>query len=403
MNTYNNFLIVGANFNNKGAQSMLFITMDEIKKRFPDANIFFASNEKRDLSNYNFRYIYTSDTSKNLALGKKVVFSFCKSVAKDVIKTILGKRWNTWMFLDFKKVMNDIDVIVDVSGFNLGKKWDAYTQEFYLDNIRLARKFNIPIYLMPQSFGPFDYSPADQYLVKELGQELPNAKLIFAREQEGYQQLLDTFSLDNVVKSTDLVLQNTGVNLKNIYKKVPKLNIPDVKIGAVGIVPNNQCFVHGDRSRNLEIYKKVIETLLGMRKIVYIFRHSAEDLEIVREIAKIFDNRVIILDNDFSCFEYDEFIKQFDFIICSRYHGVVHAYRNCVPSILLGWAVKYKELAELLDQGEYSFDITDASLIVSNVVAAVKKMCVEYKNESETIRINLEKIQLDNCFEKAFR
>lgn len=33
-------LIVGANFENKGAQSMLFITVDEIKKRIPDGEVF---------------------------------------------------------------------------------------------------------------------------------------------------------------------------------------------------------------------------------------------------------------------------------------------------------------------------------------------------------------------------
>lgn len=31
-------LIVGANFENKGAQSMLFITVDELKKRMPGLN-----------------------------------------------------------------------------------------------------------------------------------------------------------------------------------------------------------------------------------------------------------------------------------------------------------------------------------------------------------------------------
>ena len=34
-------LIVGANIENKGAQSMLFITVDEIKKRIPDGEVFF--------------------------------------------------------------------------------------------------------------------------------------------------------------------------------------------------------------------------------------------------------------------------------------------------------------------------------------------------------------------------
>ena len=35
-------LITGANFNNKGAQSMLFVTVDEIRKRIPDCEIYFG-------------------------------------------------------------------------------------------------------------------------------------------------------------------------------------------------------------------------------------------------------------------------------------------------------------------------------------------------------------------------
>lgn len=400
---YSKIMIVGANFENKGAQSMLFIAMDEIKKRFPKATIYFAAANKDDLTNYKFEYLFVSKEAKRLALEQNVPVTFCKAVMKDIVKSFIGRSWSSWKFLKLKDAMKNIDLIVDVSGFNIGKKWDAFTHEYYMDNIRLARKMNIPIFLMPQSFGPFDYSEDKKYLLKELEKELPYCRMIFAREKEGYYLLKSTFNLDNVVLSTDMVLQNAGVDLQNIYRIVPELNVPDVKSGAVGIVPNSQCFKHGNKVRIIELYKAVINTLLKEKKEVYIFRHSSEDLEICKEIFSLFNNDTIhFITNDFSCFEYDSFVKKFDFIVCSRYHGNVHAYRNCVPSILLGWAIKYQELAEHLGQEEYSFDITDEKLDSENITSAVEKMCDRYMLESKIIKSHLEIIQKENCFEKAF-
>ena len=40
-----NFMITGANFRNKGAQAMLFVTVSELRQRYPDFDIFFDSLE----------------------------------------------------------------------------------------------------------------------------------------------------------------------------------------------------------------------------------------------------------------------------------------------------------------------------------------------------------------------
>lgn len=37
---------------------MLFITVDEIRKRYPDAEIYFGTDEYLDLSEYKFEYVY---------------------------------------------------------------------------------------------------------------------------------------------------------------------------------------------------------------------------------------------------------------------------------------------------------------------------------------------------------
>lgn len=395
-------MIVGANFANKGAQSMLFVTMDEIYKRIPDAAIYFMTNEKGDFTEYRFEKKSIFPYSISIALEIDVFAMTIKRMLKDTAKFILGKRDNLWQLYEIKKIMPTIDLMIDISGFAIGKKWDVPAQEAFLDHIRLAKKYNIPIWIMPQSFGPFDYPDETKYILRELEELLPYPSVIYAREKEGYYMLKDTFQLKNVVLSSDMVLQNKGVDLNNIYKNPPQIVVPEVLSCSVGIIPNMQCFRHGNREKNLEIYKGIVKKLLEMKKEVYVFRHSAEDLDICKEIYYSTGERIHLLENNFSCFEYDAFVRQFDFVICSRYHGIVHAYRNYVPSILLGWAVKYKELAELFGQGEYFFDITESGFEINDVVKKVEKMCIEYKNESDVIRNRLEPIQEENCFAKMF-
>jgi colanic acid/amylovoran biosynthesis protein len=109
--------------------------------------------------------------------------------------------------------------------------------------------------------------------------------------------------------------------------------------------------------------------------------------------------RVHLLQNNFSCLEYDAFVKEFEFIICSRFHGIVHAYRNYVPVIALGWAVKYQELTRAVGQESYMFDITAEDCDREALLQAIRNMIKNREEERHTIQTNMEKIQQENCFE----
>lgn len=397
-----NVLIVGANFVNKGAQSMLFITIDEIRKRAPKHKVYFGSPEVYDNSIYTFDQLYYSEDAKKIALGQRKYYLMIKCFIKDSVKYIIGRHNNLFRFNEAKNIIDSIDLIIDVSGFNLGKKWSIEIQESYLNNIRLAKKYNIPIIMMPQSFGSFDYPEDKLFLLKEIGNLLQYPKIIFAREKEGYQMLIEQFGLENVHLSTDLVLQNDGMDVSNIYKiPLEIMSFPNVKKNAVALIPNTQCFNHGDKDRNMQMYKRIISFLLQAGKVVYIFRHSREDFPICKLIAEQFPetSNVELLDNEFSCLEYDEFVKNFDFVVCSRFHGVVHAYRNYIPCILLGWAVKYKELAENVGQGKYAFDITADNFDTNDVIMALEDLINNREAESAIIKNRVSEIQKHNCFD----
>lgn len=149
------------------------------------------------------------------------------------------------------------------------------------------------------------------------------------------------------------------------------------------------------------MYKDIISHLVEKEKKVYIFRHSREDFSICKLIAEQFHNaKVVLLDNEFSCLEYDEFVKKFDFVICSRFHGCVHAYRNYIPCILLGWAIKYQELAENVGQEQYAFDITSNDFSSDKVIAAADYLIAHLNKESGIIKEHVVEIQKYNCFDQ---
>lgn len=415
-----NILIVGAQMGNKGAQSMLFITVDELKRRVPGCNVYYAGEDVIDENLYAFNQMYYTPVSKLIALDPKAPYTLYRKYRrgiKECLKFIVGRRDNLFRNNETAEQFGKIDFVIDVSGFNIGRKWGVQNQESYIDNIRLAKKYNIPIVLMPQSFGDFNYSKEQEHLLPEIEKWFKYPKVIFAREKEGFKELAEGFHLTNVKLSTDLVLQNIGVDLNHIYKKIPEMKLPKVEDDAVAIIPNMQCFNHGDKESNLRLYKKLIEHLISKGQKVYLFRHSLEDLTVCKMIAKQFGNgvkqsgsngtrtlydggKIVVLDNDFSCFEYDEFVKSFDFIICSRFHGCVHAYRNYIPCILLGWAIKYQELAENVGQGQYAFDITSKDFNPDKVIAAADNLIADLNKESGIIKEHVVEIQKHNCFDQ---
>lgn len=399
-------IIVGANYNNKGAQSMLYVTVSEIKKSYPDCEVYFATHEYIDDGNLKFKRLLYTYQSKKIALSDGLYFVLYTGYVfiKSHLKNLFKKGTNFKSLIELKKILPSINAIIDVSGFALGERFSIENQKKYLDNIYLAKKYDIPMYLMPQSFGPFENNVEEEEIIEDIKSLLRYPRIIFAREREGYNILKNDFKLDNVVSSTDLVLQNSGVKTNEIFINEPNLKIPSInteKKVSVAIVPNEKCFKHGNRENILYLYKRMIELLLDAGKVIYVFRHSREDLKICISIKEMFskNENVKLLENEFSCFEYEELIKNFDFVICSRFHGIVHAYRNGIPCIALGWSIKYRELTRNVGQGDYAFDIISGEINYEKILGALENIMKVSDIESENIKKRVAEIQKDNCFD----
>ena len=392
-----NFLITGAQFHNKGAQSLLFSVMSEIYSRYRDAEIYYLPLDRHNAylsGNYRFHLVFDDQSYKELAGALPKL--------KRRVKIAIDPYRRHKDFCDLSRILPKIDVMLDVSGYQLTSKARIDGSKRLLRFIGSAKDNGAKVFLLPQSFGPCAFN--DPSFDARITETLKRADIVYAREEDGMTLLRDQYGVyENVRLSPDIVLQSAS-DPSYVCHTPPKKHVPSIDTtGNVGIVPNTQTFRHGDRDAILVLYRKVIDRVLAGGKNVYLFRHS-DDLAVCEEIAALYngDARVHLIRDEMNSFEYGEFVRGFDFLVASRYHAIVHAYKQYVPALILGWAVKYDALAALFGQRKYVFDIT-AETNTEKLLAAVDELLANAKAESQAIESGMKTVKENTCFDELFR
>lgn len=387
-----NIIIAGGGLVNKGAQAMTLISVCELKKRYPDHRILLLA-WNTDIEEQEHHAIY------ELELLQIPPMKFAKAAKSPLKKALFGLRYRK-AFLINDEIYRNTDMLIDVSGYALGSNWPAKVCNDFLDNLEFAIAYNIPIILMPQSFGPFDYMGDEGKKIDvRIRYLFPQIKQIYAREREGYDALVSRYGLTNVTLLNDMVLASRLRDYSAALREKVKISVPEIHEKSICVIPNVRV---GDNDVNdiHMIYKTVIETSLQQGVFVYITYHSTQDISLCQILKKEFEDndRVILLNHDYSCIEFNELVKRFRFVIASRFHAIVHALKNGIPCVALGWAVKYIDLLNLFEQGEYLVDLR--SKINPKVIQEIIiKMNMNYLNESRKIKNTLPELQKKNAFD----
>ena len=372
-------VILGAELTNKGSQAMLFTVVDQIAKRFPDRDIYMLSRfpaRVRGEHLYRF-FIRPWDYRTQVRVSSRLA------------RLVNRNRQYSQVEGELAQIIRDAGCFIDISGFALSTHWGrSYYQPLfaYLLNILIARKNSVPFYVFPQSMGPFDYAWWARLLL------YPFMKMAFGyptrfylRESECLRHV-HPFTRKNVEVSPDIVLQGDNYDLANIYNEKPMTRKLVVSPGSVALLPSARVAERTDEGRLYSIYAAIVKELRAAGKTVYIVRHSDEDLDVCTRIKSLFceDARVELLAEDASCIELEEVIAECDFVIASRYHAVVHAYKNAVPALVMGWSYKYPSLMTEFDQAAYYFDCRN-EMDVADVTAALQMLMANSEGERQTL------------------
>lgn len=388
-------LIIGGEFSNKGAQAMTCLCINELKQVFPNHEIVLLSdieNKRTPYEKRNYNFLIRSQHIHT----KRLFDPFDIWIQKKLKE---GHRSN-----DIIDILENADIMFDISGYALSSQRGLDSSLEFLHRIYVARYYGIKVILMPQSFGPFDYKePYMDVLLKSL---LKYPLLICAREDSGYLSL-KKYCNKNLLKTDDMVWDNhKEFILSNIWKKIPDHFISVTTENNILIVPNIRLIQFGDgKTDYISFYTDIINYLMEREFCIYLIAHSKEDINLCKAIKGAFsDNaKVVNIDIELNCWEYEKLVKNMDFIIASRYHAIVHAYKQCVPAIIIGWAEKYMELARIVQQDQYVIDIRN-SFTSSQIINVFDKLYQNADHERRNIaQGRCENMKKTRIFEKVFR
>ena len=335
-----NVLVVGAHFYNKGAHLMMIAVLEELKKQ-PDINLYLSPT--------------TGTENQIRELGYGILDYPLKHVADE-------KSFNAFLnyggiLKHFKKKFRgelnvaELDAVLDISGFAFSDQWGSRLVENVNSLITFVKKKGAKYIFMPQAFGPF----SSDHIKSEMNKTIEGADLIFARDKVSYETLKDVSPSKNILQSPDITI---SLHNNQISDEVDKYGC---------IVPNERMVDQGrefwPEGKYMEYLKSSIQKLSERGLKVYILLHDKGmgDVKLVNSLKEDYfmDNQLVSVRIEENPMKLKNFLGGAQLVIGSRFHALVSALSQDVPSMALGWSHKYNMLFEEYGVEKLSFDRPD--------------------------------------------
>lgn len=367
------FLIVGANFYNKGAQLMLVSLIEQLNELFLDITICVSPTigTRQELENLGVEIL--DFPLLHVGTGKRFMWAL--------------KYGNILKFLKTKYRGNiklkEVDVVFDLSGFAFGEQWGSEPTKNLQLLIKHVKSNNGKYILMPQAFGPFNSSE----IISDMQKIQKSADLIFARDQMSLQHLLEISAKKNNIHSApDITLFNKSVKVEK------NLNCC--------IVPNSRMLDKGLDSWGdsyISYLNKIIKIILEkspLKILLLVHDKIGGDYKMAEQLKNLFsdDERVaLFLEED--PIKIKEIISKSYFIVGSRFHALASALSTNVPCVGLGWSHKYKMLFKDYDIADFAFNEPNEEILLK-----VDDLINQEKLEKivDNLKIQNEKLKIKN-------
>lgn len=375
------------NFINKGAELMLHAIIDKLRSKYPEAKLVMAPDNNR------IGYPSGKDYLNRAKLGLYQKIHFRKyGIAWDTLFEFVPKqiRDRFGMIVD-----SEVDIVLDAAGFGYGDQQGITNTVGTSLDIKRWKKRGTKVILMPQALGPFENKKIkDSFkIILEL------ADKVFAR---------DTISYGHC---TNLNVKNNNLSISPDFTNLLSGNVPldfDQDNNKVCIVPNIRMMdkTSKEESNAYPIFvSKCLKQLVEQKmKPFFLIHEGKEDLELAHKIIKLADidtNINIIIEED--PLKIKGIVSTCDAMIGSRFHGIVSALSQGVPTIVTGWSHKYEMLLADYNfkEGLLSVTASDDQIneSLSNIININKREIAGKKIKASSI---LEKEKAENMWKEIF-
>jgi len=342
-----NILIRGGGFVNKGAEAMVRTVQREIARRLPHARFFMEVPPHME-----------------------------KFIESQGLSSVNSNSRGRYM---------DLDGVIDVSGFALGDDWGIKNSQYYHYHNSIFESFGKPVVFLPQAWGPF----TNQTMRQLCAAAINLSEYAYARDKRSYQYISELEGVDRqkIGLAPDIAYQFEGASPSQATDVLKQNGLISDPGQMVGIMPNMQVYV---RTEGTGAENRYVQLLIGIAKYfmtkkdcsVVLIPHQVQPIEnpdapddrfLCDLITAALDNahNVVALREYYSSEVLKAVIGQMALVIGSRYHGIIAALSQMIPTVVLGWSHKYFELLSDVGIEEYIADYKN--LNSDDIFALVEK------------------------------
>lgn len=330
-----------AGFVNKGAELMLRAIMEKVQMAYPDSLLTMVPTHSgagmpfRKVVDHGF-YPKASLYQYGFQLGD--LAGLAPRKLREMYGVILGR---------------DVDVVIDAAGFSYSDQWGARSTRELAHSAGRCRKQGSKMILMPQAFGPF----TGKRIRKAIRDAVDNIDLIMPRDLTSYVYLTEITGERTCIRQyPDFTNLIDGI--------VPEYFDPNQH--GVCLVPNYRMVDKTDGSRSRAYLPFMVNCAKKLRernaKPFILVHDSTNDRWLSNQVSEGAGGIPVLVEND--PLKIKGVLGASFASIGSRFHGLVSALSQGVPSLATGWSHKYSELFSDygFPEGVISVDIADSEL-----------------------------------------
>lgn len=363
-----NFLILpGCDDTNRGDQALIWQTKAFAEQAGYVGQFYMLAEEEnahqsRSQGIRNVDYLlphpsrYLNGTGDNLRYGPLLKLKWAAVSAACLLKCIpLRCRWTRWfgkLFCSKKdrealKIFSSARVAFVKGGGFLhasGGVAESYKIYFFLYHIRLAQSYGIPVYILPNSFGPLD-APLAKGMVRRA---LKKCVLVTTRESISQTFLRDTLGIQ-AHRFSDLGFHLEADKDLDVAATLKKQGIELKKGKSVALTMRPYRFPGlSNGEEKYRLYQKAmasfVQWLCGQGYYPVLVEHvwadlvHEQDMACIQEVCKLIPKECdygVFSDLSLDCRQMKAVYGSFDYTVGTRFHSVIFSLAECVPSIAL--------------------------------------------------------------------
>ena len=357
-------------FVNKGAELMLHAILQQLAEHVPEAAVAMAPGGLRASS---FQKRARLGLYQKAWLWKAGVnWGGLAGLLPSLVRQMYG------IVLD-----REVDIVLDAAGFSYSDQWGGKTVHELARSARRWRRQGTRVILLPQAFGPFGTAQ----IRSELKDAIENIDLVFARDDTSYAHLVGAVGEQPKIR--------LAPDFTNLLAGTAPVN--DWMREKICVVPNSRMIDKtdgGTASGYAPFLARCIRMLQERGRGSFLLVHEGEgDFKLAQRISELAGGVEIVREHD--PLRIKGILGASFASVGSRFHGLVSAMSQGVPSLGTGWSHKYRSLFEDYGVGDLLIDVRasdeelDAALdkIVgdedrADVVAVLKHRGAQLKGQS---------------------